>query len=75
MERKVVKIKSIHDSLKKYDYLAKHDDFIQVSEWTNGEGYDININDKIFQLTEGQLDAINFLVKCLQYESHDYVEN
>ena len=29
--------KSISDNLKKYDYLAKDDDFIEVIEWTNGE--------------------------------------
>lgn len=69
MEREVVKVKSIHDSLKKYDYLAQSDDFIQITEWANGEGYDVNINDKIFQLTEGQLDAINYLILTLRYES------
>ena len=52
--------KSISDKLKKYDYLAKDNDFIEVIEWTNGEGYDIIINDKIISLTRGQIDAINY---------------
>lgn len=30
--------KSVNDNLRKYDYLAKKDDFIEVTEWTNGEG-------------------------------------
>lgn len=59
--------KSINDKLTKYDYLAKDDDFIEVTEWTNGEGYDIVINDKIISLTSGQLDAINYLTKSLEY--------
>ena len=60
-------LKSISDDLIKYDYLAKIDDFIQVTEWANGEGYDISINDRIFNLTSGQLDAINYLVQTLRY--------
>lgn len=59
--------KSISDKLTKYDYLAKDDDFIEVTEWTNGEGYDIIINDKIISVTDGQLDAINYLTKSLEY--------
>lgn len=63
--------KSISDKLKRYDYLAKDNDFIEVIEWTNGEGYDITINDKIISLTRGQIDAINYLVRSLEYKSDD----
>lgn len=35
--------KSVNDNLCKYDHLAKEDDFIEVTEWTNGEGWDITI--------------------------------
>lgn len=63
--------KSINDKLKKYDYLAKDNDFIEVIEWTNGEGYDIFINDKIISLTRGQIDAINYLIRSLEYKSDD----
>ena len=62
-----VKRKSINDNLQKYDYLAKDYEFIEVTEWRNGEGWDISINDKIIQLTIGQLDAINYLTKALEY--------
>ena len=64
---KKIKRESINDNLKKYDFLAKDSDFIEVTEWANGEGWDISINDKIFQLTMGELDAINYLVKSLSY--------
>ena len=64
--------KAVNDKLKKYDYLAKDGDFIEVIEWTNGEGYDIIINgDKIISLTRGQIDAINYLVGSLEYKSDD----
>jgi hypothetical protein len=58
--------KSIFDDLRKYCYLAKEDDFIEITEWTNGEGWDISINDKIFNLTDGQLRAINYLTMTLE---------
>ena len=61
------KRKSVNDNLQKYDYLAKDYEFIEVTEWRNGEGWDISINDKIIQLTVGQLDAINYLTKSLDY--------
>ena len=63
--------KSVNDKLKKYDYLAKDNDYIEVIEWTNGDGYDIIINDKIISLTSGQIDAINYLVRSLEYKSDD----
>lgn len=60
--------KSVSDNLRKFDILAKDLDFIEVTEWTNGEGYDITINDKVVSLTHGQLDAINYLTRAIDYE-------
>lgn len=59
--------KSISDDLNKYDYLAKEHDFIQITEWANGEGWDITINEIVMSLTHGQLEAINYLIKTLDY--------
>lgn len=48
--------------------INKKDDFIEVCEWINGEGFDISITDKkIISLTRGELDAIDFLTKTLDY--------
>lgn len=47
--------------LKKYCYHAKEDSFIEVTEWENGEGIDVAFDDKIIQLSWGQLEAINVL--------------
>lgn len=66
------KRKSISDNLHKYDHLAKKDDFIEISEWYNGEGYDITINEKVISLTIGQLEAIIFLTKTLDFNETNY---
>lgn len=63
----ILKRKSISDKLRKYDYLAKEDDIIEVTEWGNGEGWDITLNEQVISLTWGQLDAIDYLIKHLQY--------
>lgn len=65
------KRKSVHDDLNKYCVLAKDTGFIEVTEWTNGEGWDITINDKVISLTWGELEAINYLVKALDYENRE----
>lgn len=65
------KRKSVYDDLNKYCVLAKDNDHIEVTEWTNGEGWDIIIKDKIISLTYGELEAINYLVKVLDYETKE----
>ena len=60
--------KSINDDLQKYDHLKNESSFIEITEWTNGEGWDIAINEKMFNLTYGELEAINYLIKALDYE-------
>ena len=63
--------KSVHDDLKKYDYISKDNGYIEVTEWANGEGIDITIENKdtkVISLTYGELDAINHLQNALRYE-------
>lgn len=64
-----VERKSVNDKLRKYDHLAKDDDFIEVTEWTNGEGWDVTINERQLLLTRGQLDAIEYLTRSLDYKN------
>jgi len=44
-------------------------DFLEVTEWTSGEGYDIHISDfageKKFDLTWGQYEALKKCIKAL----------
>lgn len=66
MERK--NLKSVSDELSKYNYTSKEYDYITVTEWSNGEGWDINLNGKIIQLHDTELEAINYLTQVLRYE-------
>jgi hypothetical protein len=44
-------------------------DFLEVTEWSNGEGYDIHISDssgeKKFDLTWGQFEAMKKCIKTI----------
>ena len=64
---KIENLKSITCDLKVFDYLAKDYEQITVTEWANGEGFDVDIKDKRFGLTYGQLKAINILSNALEY--------
>lgn len=67
----IQKVKNVIDDLNTYDYLAKKGDYISITEWSNGEGWDISINDSLIHLTRGQLDGIIYLTKRLEYENFD----
>jgi hypothetical protein len=70
------KQKSVLDSLAKYDYCANSSDYISISQWSNGEGYDIDINGKqMLHLTVGELDAISYLTKTLEYHRDEQDED
>lgn len=59
------------EELKKFDYLADNNDFIEITYWKNGEGFDVEVTGKLqqrFQLTFGQFKAIKKLVKYLDKE-------
>lgn len=64
----IQKRKSVHIELKEYCHFAKPSDFVEITEWTNGEGYTINISsgfdDKIINVTHGEFDAIK---KCIKF--------
>ena len=62
--------RAVSADLTVFDILAKPNDFIEVSEWHNGDGYDITINERHFLLTDGELKAINHLVSILEVASN-----
>lgn len=48
--------------------LDKPSHYIEICEWTNGEGFDVEIvnsDSKRFQLTWGEFDAMKHLIKNL----------
>tara|TARA_R110001632_G_scaffold232729_1_gene374387 strand:- start:45 stop:251 length:207 start_codon:yes stop_codon:yes gene_type:complete len=63
------KKKAVFSELKKYDFMANESDYIEVTEWKNGEGFDVDIVGKLstrFQLTWGEYTALKKLVKKLE---------
>lgn len=58
--------------LKKFCYSDKDSDYIEVVEWKNGEGYSVSIEvggrKECFDISHGELDALNYLVTVLDYE-------
>jgi len=58
-------------NLKPYCHLAKEHSFIEVTEWSNGEGFDVAIgltDDKNFSLSWGEYQALQALVA---YQGND----
>jgi len=50
-------------------YPNKESDFIEVTEWTNGDGWDITISDtKHFSLHFTEFDVIKQLIEHLENE-------
>lgn len=70
-EFKKQKRTSVSADLNRFDCLAKENDFIEVNEWTNEEGWDITIGEKQFSLTRGELKAIEFLTTLLDIRTDD----
>lgn len=60
---------SIIIETKKYCGLAKKDDFIDITEWSNGEGVDITIGNgrsiQMVALTWGQFTGIKKVIKYM----------
>lgn len=65
----VTKVSQITDDLKKYTYGGKDSDYITLTEWANGEGYDIDINGKLISLSNDELGAVNYLTLVMRFEN------
>jgi hypothetical protein len=63
---KINNVRQLFTELKPYDHCAKAEDFMSVTEWHNGEGFDVEINSagrrELFQLTWGEYNALQVLV-------------
>lgn len=66
---KVYTRKSIFENLKKYCIHAGKDDYMEVTEWKNGEGIDVNVSSKqgnqIIQLTWGEFELLTKLASII----------
>lgn len=65
--------KTVFCKLLEYDHFADKDSYIELTEWANGEGFDVEVASKLstrFQLTWGEFELIRKLVKQLdKYDS------
>ena len=64
---------SIFTHLKKYDTFAKENDFIEITLWSNDEGFDVKISsydNKSFELTWGEFEALKKIIKKIKKNEH-----
>jgi hypothetical protein len=62
------KRKAVFCKLKEYDFSCKEDSYIEITEWHNGEGMDINAynyTDRTISISWGEFKLIKKLVKEL----------
>ena len=59
-------LKSLNIPLKGFIYDDK--DYLTVTEWSNGEGWDIAIGNRLFSLHSGELRAISYLTAMIDYD-------
>jgi len=66
MNIKVDQRRAVFAELKGYCYFSRDNDYIEVTEWSNGEGYDICIDRKSggekFSLTYGEWKLMQVLI-------------
>lgn len=62
---KIESVRSITTKMKMFDLTSKESDYISVTEWPNGEGWDICIKDKMISISRDELEAINFLTTAV----------
>ena len=62
----VSKRRAIFSELKGYCHLSSDNDYMEVTEWSNGEGYDVCIDRKNggekFSLTHGEVELLTVLL-------------
>lgn len=63
---KVSKRRTVFSELKPYCHHSGENDYMEVTEWSNGEGYDIMIDRKNsgekFSLTHGEVELLMVLL-------------
>jgi len=60
--------KTVFCNLKEFDVIAKEHSYIEITEWKNGEGFDLNVynySDKNTSISYSEFNVIKKLVKKL----------
>jgi len=67
----VTKVKEVFAELKGWDILSGDSDYMSVTEWSNGDGFDVELNShkttERFGMTWGQFKLFKKLVKKIAY--------
>lgn len=67
--------KAVMANLNDYCHCAKPDDNMEVTQWANGEGWDIVIdsrhNSRTFSLTDGEMRALMVLTNIAETEDDE----
>jgi len=61
--------KAVFTELKPFCVFADEHDFIEICEWKNGDGFDVEVSGKLqqrFQMTYGEFEALKKLIKNLE---------
>ena len=67
--------KSVYMELSQIDVLSQEGSFMELTIWTNGEGFDCTIDDLTVQYTWEQLKALKLLASKLKSEINYYGKN
>lgn len=68
--------KSVNSQIGDYCYLSKEHDFIEVTEWQNGDGVDVFLSssgEQRIAITWGQFKLLKKLVKQLENDETEYI--
>ena len=68
---KVASRKSVFSEIGEYCYLSKEHDYIEITEWTNRDGFDVDLSSlgaQKMSITWGQFKLLKKLVKQLEKE-------
>ena len=56
-------------NLRSFCHHADHEGYVEVTDWANGEGYDVCIHtatrSQMFSLTDGEFQALTWLINAL----------
>lgn len=66
---KIENRKAVSVELKDYCHFSKDNDFLAVTEWVNGEGFDVTVETSfksiLFPLTWGEYKALKKVIKFM----------
>lgn len=66
---KIYKRKAIFETLSQYCLMSNKDDFMEITEWSNGEGFDVIVSsqwrERSFSMTWGEFELLTKLLSII----------